>query len=79
MTLEQELETYRRELPRLLEDEGRFVLVHGHEVAGVFSTFEDAMAAGYDRYGLDPFLVHKIQAVERPLLFTRDIVGPCRT
>ena len=79
MALEQELETYRCELTGLLEQEGKFVLIHQSEVAGVFKSFEDAMTVGYDKFGLAPFLVRKIQAVERPLFFHRDIFGPCPT
>jgi hypothetical protein len=79
MGLEKELATYRQELGRLLDQEGKFVLIRGDEVAGVFETFQDAMTAGYEKFGLDQFLVRRIQAVERPLFFHRDVFGPCRS
>ena len=79
MALEKELATYQRELTGLLQHEGKFVLIHGEEVAGVLGTFEDAMTVGYDKFGLEPFLVKRIQAVERPLVFHGDVFGPCRT
>lgn len=66
MGLEKELATYRQELGRLLDQEGEFVLIRGGEVAGVFETFQDAVTAGYEKFGLDQFLVRRIQAVERP-------------
>jgi hypothetical protein len=73
MALEKELETYKRELPGLLEKEGKFVLVHGEELVGVFDTYEDALKIGYEKFGLQSFLVKKVQADERMLYFTRDI------
>ena len=65
--LDHELATYRRELPRLLTAEGRFVQIMGDQVAGVFDAEEDALEAGYDRFGLDtPFFVKQIVANEKP-------------
>ena len=78
MSLEQEMQTYERELPHLLPQEGKFALVHGSDVAGVYDTYDDALKAGYEKYGLGPFLVKRIQAVEQVQYFTRPIV-PCRT
>lgn len=60
MALERELDTYRRELPHLLQDEGKFALVHGDAVAGVYTTEEEAVEAGDDCFGLEPFLVKQI-------------------
>jgi hypothetical protein len=70
--LERELRTYEREQPALLDDEGRFALVQGDTLLGVFDTYADALDGGYDRCGLKPFLVKQISAVERALWFTRD-------
>ena len=78
MALETEIETYSRELPRLLAQEGRFVLVHGQQVAGIYDTFQDALAAGYETFGLEPFMVKQIEAVEQVQTFTRDL-PECRT
>ena len=66
MALEREMETYRRELPRLREHDGKFVLIHGDELAGVWDTWRDAVQVGYDRFGLEPFMVHEILSEERP-------------
>ena len=79
MALEKELETYRKELPRLLAEEGRFALIRGDRVAGTFSTYADALQAGYAKFSLSPFLVKRIEAVERVLFFTRDLTPSCPT
>ncbi|HJT78155.1 MAG TPA: hypothetical protein VJ739_13205 [Gemmataceae bacterium] len=63
--LERELRTYRRELPGLLgHAEGKYVVIHGDRVNGVWETYEDALQAGYERYQLNPFLVKQICARE---------------
>jgi hypothetical protein len=73
MALEKELETYHRELPNMLTNEGKYVLIHEDDVAGFWDTYEDALQAGYERFGLKPFLVKRVQAVETVQYFTRDI------
>ena len=47
MPLEKELETYRKKLPELKAQEGKFVLIHGEEIVDFFSTYEDAIKSGY--------------------------------
>jgi hypothetical protein len=79
MALEKELSTYRQVLPQLLAHPGKFVVIHQEEIAGVFGTYADAVRAGYERFGLDPFLVKQIEAVERVRTFTRDLKPPCRS
>jgi hypothetical protein len=79
MALETELETYKRELPGLLKDEGHYVVVSGDKVVGTFASYEDALAIGYEKCGLKPFLVKKIQAVEQVQYFSRDLTFPCPT
>lgn len=75
--LKTELATYRRLLPTLLADEGKYVLVIGEELAGVFGTYEDALNEGYKRAHLDPFLVKKISGTEAVAYFSRDLPSPC--
>lgn len=66
MALEREMETYRKRLPELKgENEGRFVLIQGDRVVDTFASYEDALKVGYEKFGLDPFLVKKIEAVEQ--------------
>jgi hypothetical protein len=71
MALEREIETYRCELPDLLAHKGKYVVIHGDEVAGVFDGFEDALTVGYARFGGNPFLVRKISETEKVLYSSR--------
>ena len=71
MALEKELATYKAKLSELAADEGKFVLIHGDEVAGTFTSYEDAIKIGYEKYQLRPFLVKQIQAIERVQLISR--------
>lgn len=79
MALERELQTYKRKLAELAPQEGRYVLIHEDEVVGVYTSYEDALKEGYDKFGLTPFLVKKIQAVEQVQYVTRYITFPCPT
>lgn len=76
MALEQELATYNAKLPELKEHEGQFALIHGSEVVGVFSTYEDAIKIGYDKFGLDPFLVKQVNTLEQVQFISR-FADPC--
>ena len=78
MALEREIETYKAKLLELTPNEGKFVLIHGDEVVDVFQTYEDAIKEGYAKFGLKPFLVKQIQAVER-VQFVSRFVDPCHT
>jgi hypothetical protein len=78
MALEVELETYRRKLHELTADEGKFALVRGQDLAGVFGTYEDALTEGYRRFGLDPFLIQQIETVEQVQFVSRLFDLPCR-
>jgi hypothetical protein len=75
MPLDQELATFQAKLPELLrQDAGRFVLIHGDDVAGVWDTKAAALEEGYRRFGLDAFLVKRIVANEKPLFVPREVV-----
>ncbi len=79
MALEKELETYKEKLPGLAADEGKFVLICGSEVVNTYTSYEDALKAGYDKYGVaTPFLVKQIQTTEQVHFISR-FVDPCRT
>jgi hypothetical protein len=77
MALEQEIQTYNRELNSLLGQEGKFVVIAGDKVIGVYATYEDAIKVGYEKCGMTPFLVKKIQAVEQIQYFSRDLELVC--
>ncbi|MFL6199301.1 MAG: hypothetical protein ACJ76J_09005 [Thermoanaerobaculia bacterium] len=77
MDLEKELAVYRSKLPELkAEYEGKFVLIHGDQVVDFFSSYDDAIKAGYSRFGLEPFLVKQIHALEQAQFISR-FVDPC--
>jgi hypothetical protein len=77
--LEPELETYRRELPNLLGDEGKFALIHGDKVISIWATYADGIQEGYRLLQMDPFLVKRISAVEQIAYFTRDVTPSCQS
>jgi hypothetical protein len=79
MALEKELETYKKKLPELKAQEGKFVLIQGDTVVDTFSSYEDAMKEGYAKFGLDTrFLVKQIRALEQ-IQFISRLVTPCHT
>jgi hypothetical protein len=58
---EQDVSAYLTVLPRLLStSEGKFVLVGAGAMTSVFDSREQAMAAGYARFGSRGFLVQEI-------------------
>jgi hypothetical protein len=61
MTLEPERDTFNSRFQELnAHNHGRFVLIQGTEISGIFDTYKDAIEAGYERFGLNSFLVKKI-------------------
>jgi hypothetical protein len=73
MALERELAVYNEHLMDLLANEGKHVVVHGEEIEGPFDTYEDALQAGYTKFGVVPFLVKKITRLEPIQYFSRDL------
>ena len=71
MALEKELETYKRKLPELHDQEGKFVLIRGDELIDLFSTYDDAIKEGYQKFGLEPFLVKQVNSVEQVQFISR--------
>ncbi len=76
MALEKELAIYQERLPELKADEGKFVLIHGEEVVDIFTSYEDAIKAGYSQFGLKPFFVKQIHALEQAQFISR-FTDPC--
>jgi hypothetical protein len=75
-----EWNTYRRIVGRLLAEgnEGRFVLIKGEEVLGLYDTWKAARTAGLERFLLEPFLVKPV-LVEEPPLRVRGVNYPWPT
>ncbi len=76
MALERELETFARELPTLLqqqENHGKYALIRAEAVDSIWATKEEALAAGYDRFGLETFLVKEVVEHEKPVYFSRRV------
>lgn len=72
--LERELATYREHLSSLLANEGKYVVIKGEDfILSPFDTYDQALAAGYERFGPDPFLVKQIRQHEPIMHFTRDL------
>ena len=60
--LEQERQFYKENFADWLSRySGKFVVVKGRELIGVFDIIEDALAEGARRFGLEPFLVRRVQ------------------
>lgn len=61
-----EWNTYRRELPRLLEEgnEGKVALVKGDEIVLICENWDDAVTEGYRRYHRDGFMAKPIHEQE---------------
>lgn len=80
---EKEIATYRRELPRLLEEKqaGRFALIQGDQLLALFDTWAAANEAGRDRFGLEPIFVAKINAldIERYALLDAWLASRCQS
>jgi hypothetical protein len=79
LTLAVELDTYRKLLPNLLDQQGKFALVSETSLLGTYETYADALQQGYSMKGLEPFLVRKISGTEAIAYFTRDIQPQCHT
>src|SRR2546423_1197591 len=68
MAIDREWEFFQASVPALLEkDAGRYVLIHGDQIAGVWDTKAQALEEGYRRFLLEPFLVQHIVADEKPI------------
>jgi hypothetical protein len=76
--LQKEVETYNAKLPELVGSVGKFVLIKGDVVEGMYDTYADALKIGYERFKLEPFLVKQIAPAEQLQFFTRELDLECR-
>lgn len=78
MALEVEKHTYQEHLAELQGQIGKYVLIQSDQIVDVYAAYEDALKAGYERFGLGGFMVRRIETPETVHSFTRDI-DPCHT
>ena len=71
--LNTEIETYNSKLPELISSAGKFVVIHGQDIAGTFDTYNDGLKFAYQEFGLKPFLIKKISPAEQVSYFTRNL------
>ncbi len=72
---EVELKTYEQKLPELLAQEGKFIVIKGDAIIGMYDTYSDALQAGYAKVGLEEFFVRQIAALPQMSYFSRDLVA----
>ena len=74
--LKEEIETYGREKKRLVEQSnGKFVVIKGKSIEGIFESQNDAIKHGINKFGNSPFLVKRIEEIEIPQNFTSNLIG----
>jgi hypothetical protein len=74
MALETEIATFEARLPDLLAiHEGKWVAILGAEVLAPFETWEDALTAGYERFGPVSWLVRQVLREQPVHFFSRDL------
>jgi hypothetical protein len=61
--IHREAQTFRRELPRLLAEghEGKWALIKGNEIIGLYQTLDEGYRLGRERYLLQPFIVQPVR------------------
>jgi hypothetical protein len=57
---------YRREVGRLLAEgqQGRFLLIKGENIIGIWDTEDEAEAVALQKYLMQPYLIHQIRSRE---------------
>ena len=70
-----ELETYRQLLPSLKSEEGKYALISGDKLLGVYEAYADALAIGYEKCNLNKFIVKRIETTEYVFHFTRPVAA----
>jgi hypothetical protein len=74
--LDSELQTYERRRESLLGSaQGKFVLIKGDQIVGVYESKMDAVNQGYRQLGHVPFLVKQVLKVETPLNLMSNLLG----
>jgi len=69
----EEMVTYRDNLKELLRHKGKYVVIKGHEIIGIYADRQDALIEAATRFGSEPAMVKKIVAKE-PFVYMGGIV-----
>jgi hypothetical protein len=65
--LSRENAAFERERARLVRDHlGQLALIHGDEVVGAFANYDDAVTAGFQRFGLVRLVIRPITEKDEP-------------
>ena len=74
--LQQELDFFeKKRLELVARAPGKYALVKGSELIGIFDTELEAIRAGYQKIGNEAFLVKHIVEADVPLTFTSFNLG----
>ena len=74
--LDSELQTYEINRESLLSSsEGKFVLIKGDRIIGLYDSKMDAITQGYRQFGNVPFLVKQVQKIETPQNLVSNLLG----
>ena len=67
--LDTQLSTFARRQPELLQagHRGKWVLIYGDSVAGVYESRHQGLRRGYQQFGNVPFLVREVREASTPL------------
>jgi hypothetical protein len=63
---QRDLQTYRRELPRLLQEGHalRYAIIREDQVVSIWDTLGDALQAAGERFGLEPVATYRINPLD---------------
>jgi hypothetical protein len=63
---QRDLETYRRELPRLLQEgnAGKYAIIKDDQVVSIWETLGDALQAAGERFGLEAVATYHINPLD---------------
>jgi hypothetical protein len=76
MALERELTYFDSQKAELLKHyAGQFALIHGDELLGTFTRFEEAYEEGVKRVGSEPFLIRQVLENEPHVQFPALVLG----
>ena len=74
--LESELQYFEAHRAELVESaRGKYALIKGDQLGGIYVDRNEAIRAGYEQFGNEPFLVKEILEVDIPLNFTSFNLG----